>query len=1185
MMFRLNVLLIFACAATLIAVLFRQPAPETSLPVLKPVSPTNTPAPEPVAFQDISLDWQVVPLHQQTSEHLSALTETLGSGICAIDINRDGWMDLFFVGGSGHTRHYGKKSWWHRVQGNRLLLNKQGHHFEDVTERAGLQKPIWGMACAVADLNNDGFHDLIVTGVGANRIFKNNGDTTFSDVTAESGIISDHWSVGASLADFDGDGLVDLYISNYILFRKGARTFERTSGFRTTVDVAFDQTLYDPEPNRLYRNSGGFKFEEVTEEMGVANSLGRSLGAKWFDINGDKWPDLLVINDHNTPNQLFINEQGKSFSRGGDRYAPFEIAGAHDVAINDFDNDSNKEFFMSRGMGHPPVLLNYDANQHNFTDTAWSRGVAQARLLPFSGWASTAADFNNDGFLDLYVANGATLPDIDSHFVPQAQTNSLFINDGKGGFVGQPPTSEPQHPYSSRGVVSIDLDNDGQLEIIVSNNNDPLQIFKNSASSNNWLVLDLDASYHDAEIYGAQLSIKTGFLTINRSLLPPQHFLSQSDRRVHIGLGKSSKVDELTIRWRNGSRSVFNDLSVNQFYSIDRESNTLKAQHYQVNSEAHFSHALSEYSDLALTNLARLLLNSSFHKPNGDDLQAIWRHSSTAVRNETLILLAEQWENNAATPYLSIIKQALSDQDSEIRIHAIKLLKNAELETSVVWLIPLLNDREGKVQCAATEAFRFFFDEEEAVTHRKMLAISPLIKLLETGSPEARICAADALAAAENKRAVLPLMHQARQHHVVAVRAAAIRALGLIRDTEALPLLHQLVRDRSSEASIVALGLIALSRLTDPLLNEIFNQVFNPNTQNQVQLYDTLYYLFSTPGGAVFPKAKLVTILQQAVNRDQQIKSGQADNPAAIAALRAVGAAKSPIFEKTVLSFVNSVDNSITEEALIALASLNTAVSSKRFELLLLKQPPSVIDNVLKHLGNSYYGYSSRFVVALFKEPETSRYALSLLQSLPNNKASTLFSTLLHEKLSEEQQMSLLEVCTLAALIPTHADDSLWSHSSPEMRLRAVDCFLQHGADSGSSDGEQANTLKHNLVTHRILGSFLSDPHWDGDTKTRMLVKASSNNALTAKTLLVKQIGSLPEKWLPSALDAINSAGDTPSIEGFLWKLYQNVNRSTELRLQAAVLLADLALNEDATKSQKTRTQVMEYLYQMLAEQ
>jgi len=1188
-----QILLVSTCTlasiAALVAILFYQVVNESTLPSTTTIPTTREKAPDPVVFQDISLNWEVVPTHQQTSEHLSALTETLGGGICAIDVNKDGWMDLFFIGGSGHTRHYGKKSWWHKVQGNRFLLNKQGRYFEDVSEQAGLQESIWGMACAVADFDNDGFQDLIITGVGTNQLLKNNGNTTFTDITDESGIINNRWSTGASLADFNGDGLIDIYISNYILFKKGARTFERTSGFRTT-NTSFDQTLYDPEPNRLYLNKGNFQFEEVAEKMGVANSLGRSLGAKWVDINKDSWPDLLVINDHNTPNQLFINHQGQSFSRGGDTYAPFEIAGAHDVVISDFDNNSKDEFFMSRGMGHPPVILSYDDNQQNYTDAAWTRGVAQARLLPFSGWASTAADFNNDGFLDLYVANGNTLPDIDSHFVSQAQRNSLFINNGDDGFLSQAPTSDPQHPYSSRGVISVDLDNDGQLEVIVSNNNGPLQIFKNSGAGNNWLVLDLNASFNDAEIYGARLSIKTDTLTINRTLLPPQHFLSQSDLRIHIGLGESSKVNELLINWRDGRRSVFRDIPARQYYVIDRESNTLRAQTYQVAADAHFNQSLSEYSNEALTSLAQLVLRSSFHEQNRDDLLTIWRHSSTVVRNEILKLLAEQWDNNPTTSSLSIIKQALYDQDSGVQLNAIQLLKHAELEASVVWLIPLLNDDDINVQCAVTETFRFFFDEEEAVTHRKMLAISPLIKLLERGSPEASLCAANALAAAENKRAILPLMHQAKRHRDIAGRAAAIRALGLIRDTQAMALLRQLVQDTSSEAPIVASGLIALSRLRDPALNEIFDQVFKSDAQNPVHLSDTLNYLFSSPDGIVFSKTKLVTTLQQVITRAQPVDDGsQTEQRNTIATLRAISAARAPSLEPTALSFVNSADPTMSVEALIAIASPKTAASRTRFESQLLQRTPAIIETVLVRLGNDYHDYSSDFVTTLFNRPNTSSLALKLLQTLPNQKASRLLETLLREELSDKKKQSLLDVCTKAALRPRFVERSFWSHPVPDIRLQAIDCYLEYGAYSGSSTSTQRDIVERNVMTQMMLKTLLANPNWDNDTKNRLLIKAASNNPVIAKTMLSKRIDTLPEKWLPTALQALDSAGVTPSIEEYLWTLYRNKQRSSELRLQAAIMLMDLAVVEDKInsneKQERKSAQIMDYLYQTFVKQ
>ncbi|MBK6511058.1 MAG: VCBS repeat-containing protein [Haliea sp.] len=376
--------------------------PKYAVPTIPTLSQTTP------QFKDATLDWNVVAAHQQTDEQLSALTETLGAGVCAIDANKDGWDDLFFVGGSGHTRHYGRKSWWHVDAGNRLLLNINGHHFTDITEQSGLGNLQWGMGCAVGDLDNNGWPDLIVTGVDSNTIYSNTGNANFVDVTADSGIAAEIWSTGASLADYNNDSLIDVYISNYVAYKKGAPTYERNKGF-VSNEVSFDATLYDPLPNKE----------------------------------------------------------------------------------DDFDNDGINEMLITQNGGAAPIFAaRASGGAEKFSDKAWVSGIADRRNLNVVNWGAASGDFNNDGNVDLYIANGDLKPDLDSPFVAQAQHNQILLGLGNGKFVRARASHDASNPLSSRSAITADLNNDGTLEIIVTNNNDPLQIFENISETNHhWIGL------------------------------------------------------------------------------------------------------------------------------------------------------------------------------------------------------------------------------------------------------------------------------------------------------------------------------------------------------------------------------------------------------------------------------------------------------------------------------------------------------------------------------------------------------------------------------------------------------------------------------------------------------------------------------------------------------------------------
>jgi len=1195
----------FMTAAIFIVILFYQDAPQLQLPATKSATIDTTHLPPEIEFEEVGLAWGVATGHKQSTKYLSALTDTLGAGVCVIDANKDGWMDLFVIGGSGHTRQYGKKSWWHEVQGNRLLLNQQGQYFEDVTEKAGLSIPIWGMGCAVADFNNDGLSDLIITGVGKNLLLKNNGDLSFSDLTKQSGIQNNHWSTGASIADFNQDGLVDIYISNYILFEKKAKTFERTSGFRITTNSAFDQTLYDPEPNRLYLNKGNFQFDEVAEDYAVSNSLGRSLGAKWTDINNDGWPDLLVINDHSSPNQIFINNQGQSFIRDEDDFATFELAGSHDVVAANFDNSSNLSYFFSRGMNRAPVLLAKPSHQNSesntplgldqsFNDQAWLQGLANARFLAFSGWGITAADFNNDSYIDLYVANGSSFPDLDTHFVPQAQSNLLYINNGQGKFTPESVSYDALYPYSSRGVISVDLDNDGRLELVVSNNNDALQIFENSANNKNWFGLELQDDFTDAEIYGAQLTIKTEAGIIHRLVQSQQSFLSQGDRRIHIGLNNASQVKELIIDWPSGSQSIYKEIKANYYYRIDRSKDRLDLLSYTVNKDIKLESLIFEASDQLLTMLADVFIEASIQKGHYENqLLHLWRKANLDTRKSILAKISHRraiGQNNLTKITLLLLQTALKDKDPAIRLEAISLFKLAEKEESVAWLLPYLFDVNTEVQCKVAKLFQFFFEQEEALTHRKYLAISPLIRLLEQGQAKVIICAANALAAAENKRAYLPLMNLALKYKNTKIRNAAIRALGLIRDTSALSVLRRLVADSNSPPSVVAISFISLFVLNDPEFEKIFSLYFssNKNSEGTLRQFETLESLFLIRDSVVLPKVELLKILQSLLTRkavlSSQIKSNKLyykkHNKLNIIALKTIAASKSELIENQLYKLMNSTQGRLEhKEALMlsqyilkALAFIDTPDSRTKF--LAGLATISIIDAefLLNSLVENEYVFTSNVIDKLFFRQDYTSMVINLFKQIPKKQASTLFAPLLNNAMNNNNLLQigqLLALCRSAGLRPDFSNQFV--HNSDLFKIFPVatlDCFLQWQAknEAGSSTGKSHFRRSQQILP--MLHAIRGMTHIELENKNRLLIKAADNNPIIAKTILADQVINLPDKWILAALEVFEQFNAEASIESSLRILYKSEQLIDEIRLKALWLLFKLPKNHLKTQGE-----------------
>ncbi len=1143
----------------LAAVFYWQPATVLSL---KNAGSSEAPQPpatilHPVSFIDVSPDWLMIPTHQQTSAHLSDLTETLGSGLCAIDANRDGWMDIFFVGGSGHTRDYGRKAWWLNPSGNRLLLNQHGKYFIDATEAAGLATRHQGMGCAVADLNNDGFSDLFVSGIGKNHLYRNNGNGTFSALGPSSGIQNDHWSAGMALGDFNADGLIDIYLANYVLYRKGARAFEGTSGFKATGNIAFDASLYDPEPNRLYINQGNFQFADRARDLNLSNPQGRSLGAKWLDVNNDQWPDLLVINDHSSSNKLFLNNQGKSFTPAGKEYAPFELGGSHDVQIGDFDHNGQEDYFITRGATHPAVMLvrkeqagSADTpGKPSYRDTARAAGLAPSHSLTFTAWGATQGDFNNDGHTDLYIANGSTLPDIDSVFVPLAQHNALLVNKGDGNFVLQQTMQNPLHPYSSRGSISVDLDNDGTLEILLSNNNNPMQILSNPNPVGNWIGLDFSTNL-DTDNHGANMVASIGSNRIHKKLAPPGGFLSQGDPRVLIGLGNAETVDQLTISWNDGKSNSYTNLHNGHYYQVNKATGLIAQQKKTSDSPStEDTNPFHGYSDAALNDLIGILLSAP--QRHREIINRLWQQSASKTRISILAHINRSLDKTL----LNFAMKALISREPEVLLQAIEIIRKAELESSIVRLIPLLQYPDTRVQCATARAFQFLFEEEEAVTHRKTLAVSPLIKLLENGSDETALCAANALAAAEKQRAVLPLLEQMQQRHDPKLKTAIIRALGLTRDTRATAHLHHWVERHSSSPAMVAAGLVALSRLNDPMLTSVFQASVTTSSRPLAERYDTLTQLYKSEDSIVFPQRMTRKIFDQLFEQHDPY-SGSAPKKATLSMLNAIAAGKIRDYEPLLRELVEAVDKDIRQAALVAFADLGTLTSRQLLEDALLKLPLQEFARMLQHPSLADYSYSSNFVTrlgsALLEQlDQTSasfQHVLRSMNAMSGKRAAILFDVVSANLKQEGRILSVLNICADRAFKVLNVHQSLLTHNSVTIRSAYVDCIFNQQAD---------NNQMQSFRLRFILRDIFNDPEVDDETKLHLMIKYAARDKVIAQTFLFSKLSELPSRWLRNAITAMKDIPLDAATETFLWNTFEN-HKHHGIRMKAASVLTSI---------------------------
>jgi hypothetical protein len=502
------------------------------------------------------------------------MPEIMGAGAALFDYDNDGDLDVFLVQGLrlGPGQDDGPASRLFRndlsVEGGRRTL-----HFTDVTERAGVGLRAYGMGTAVADYDNDGDLDLFVTAFGPDKLFRNNGDGTFSDVTAQAGVTDPLWSTSAAFADYDRDGDLDLFVANYLDFTiAGNKVCHDAVGAR---DYCSPRS-YRPVPDRLYRNEGG-RFADVTASSGVSRADGAGLGVVAGDYNMDGWLDFYVANDANA-NQLWINQRDGTFDEegllsGAGVNASGNPEGSMGIASGDYDADGDEDLFITNIASETFVLYANDG-KGNFEDARARVGLA-APTAAFTGFGTDWLDYDNDGLLDLFVANGAVniVEAQRGQARPFRMRNQLFRNTG-GRFAETSAEAGPAFaaPNIARGAAFGDIDNDGDVDVLVATNGGPAALLLNQASAGgHWLQVRLAQDTANRFGFGAWVGIERGGApTAWRRVKTDGSYLSASDHRVHVGLGSSTAVDGVVVQWPDGERERFAIAGIDRVVTLKR---------------------------------------------------------------------------------------------------------------------------------------------------------------------------------------------------------------------------------------------------------------------------------------------------------------------------------------------------------------------------------------------------------------------------------------------------------------------------------------------------------------------------------------------------------------------------------------------------------------------------------------
>lgn len=529
--------------------------------------PSQTPSSD---FEEISasasgISW----VHVNGRSPMAHLPETVGAGCAFLDYDNDGWMDIYLVN-SGRCDFYEPA----QPLRNALYRNNRDGTFTDVTRKAGVPGDAYGMGVAVGDYDGDGFPDLYVTQYPHSILYHNNGDGTFTDVTARAGVAAPGWATSAVWFDYDNDGRLDLFVCHFVDYSKAKLKFcgDTLSGERFYCIPS----IYDPMPCWLFHNNGDGTFTDVSKESGISQSLAKAWGVVAADLNNDGRMDLYVTND-TVPNFLFAN-------RGKGRFE--EIGLLAGVGVNvfgkprsgmgvdaaDYDQDGWIDLFEAN-VDHEMYSLYHNDGNEAFSDVANPTGLGAATRM-MSGWGLKFFDYDNDGDLDLLLCNGHPDDSVDKRVegVKFLEPLLLFHNTGKGfENVSQRSGLIFSKPLSGRGLALGDFDNDGSVDVLVAQNNAaPVLLRNNVGRQNHWLGVRLVGTKANIDAIGAKITYQSGDLKRHQFKVGGGSYLSSHDPRMVLGLGKRTKIDWLEIQWPqpSGKTERLADLPIDRYITI-----------------------------------------------------------------------------------------------------------------------------------------------------------------------------------------------------------------------------------------------------------------------------------------------------------------------------------------------------------------------------------------------------------------------------------------------------------------------------------------------------------------------------------------------------------------------------------------------------------------------------------------
>ncbi len=531
-----------------------------------------------ITFRDITAQAGIHFTHNNGAFGKKFLPETMGPGCAFIDYDNDGWPDILLINGSNFPGHGKAPSTM------KLYHNNHDGTFTDVTRKAGLAIPMFGLGVAVGDYDNDGFDDLFITALGQSHLFRNNGNGTFSEVTKPAGLWGpSEFSTSAAWVDYDKDGRLDLVVSNYVQWSETGDLYCTLDGTHKSYCTP---ESYKGASARLWHNLGGGKFEDATQKAKFSDPTSKSLGIAILDYNNDGWPDILLAND-TQPNKLYLNKHDGTFEEHG---VSAGIAFSEDGVARAGMGVDAADYDRS---GHPSIIITNFANQmlslyHNegnglFVDEAPRSEVGRASLVTL-GFGCFFFDYDNDGWPDIFVADGHIEDAIErvQKRVSYAEPPHLFRNLGQGKFeeVTQQMGAAFAAPKVARGAAYADVNNDGAPDILTTTNAGRVYLFRNEGGTNHSLRIKLDGTKSNRDGIGALVRVASGKDQQSQTVHSGSSYLSQSELVLTFGLGQQSKADSIEIQWPSGQIDKLANINAGQTITVQEGKGVVGSRSY-----------------------------------------------------------------------------------------------------------------------------------------------------------------------------------------------------------------------------------------------------------------------------------------------------------------------------------------------------------------------------------------------------------------------------------------------------------------------------------------------------------------------------------------------------------------------------------------------------------------------------